>query len=97
MVTVRVDCMVFGNVGRRLTELLLLCKSGIVCILELDCANRNTVKGMWLKTCILRVLAVCLPNGGCRGEIFRSLGWSDRLLLCVTVLLLNQHNAIWNV
>ena len=67
------------------------------------------MKGMWLKTCILRVLAVCLPSGGCRGGIFRSLGWSDRLLLChravavsdrlllrVFVLLLNQHNVIWN-
>jgi hypothetical protein len=51
-----------------------------VCVFELDCANRNTVKGMWLKACILHLL-----NGGCLGGIFRSLGWSDRLLLRVTV------------
>ena len=50
--------MVFGNVGRRMTELLLL-KSGTVCVLELDCANRNTMKGMWPKAWILRILAVC--------------------------------------
>ena len=68
LVTVRVYCMAFGNVCRRPTELLLL-KSGTICVLELDCANRNTMKGMWPKAWILRVLAVCLPNGG-GGEIF---------------------------
>jgi hypothetical protein len=89
------DCMVFGNVGSRLTELLLR-KCGIVCVLELGCANRNTMKGMWLKACIMRVLAVCLPNGGCRGGIFRSLGWSDECHRAVAVSdrLLLYHRAV---
>jgi len=80
----------------------------------------NVAEGVDI-ACTCRVSA----EWGWRGDIFRSLGWSDRLLLYVTVLfavsdrlllyvtvllavsdwlllcvnglLLNRHNALWNV
>ena len=74
-------------------------KSACVCLGVHMCVCVCVCVCLCVCLCVLVCVCVCmcLLNGGCRGGNFRSLDWSDRLLLRVTVLLLNQHNEIWNV